>query len=118
MLENPLLGFIIKYIWLFVLYVFLIITLGGLFIVQLNKLNSKIGESEFYKQVLTFVAAVIICWVGELFNVSIFEGLGWFGGIFYAIIFAFISNSIYNIPLVKFIFTKLGIKLPEIKSIV
>ena len=118
MFTNPLLNFVVGGIYQLVIYVLLIMLLSGLVIVQIGKVFKKFNESDFVKQLITLVVAILLSWIGEFFKVYSFNGLGIVGGIFFGLIFAFISNGIYNIPVVKFIFEKLGVKIPTIKSVV
>ncbi len=118
MFTNPLLNFVVGEIYQLVIYVLLIMLLSGLVIVQLGKVFNKFNEGDFIKQLITLVVAILLSWIGEFFKVYVFSGLGFWGGIFFGLIFAFVSNGIYNVPVIKFIFEKLGVKVPTIKSVV
>lgn len=96
-------------------YFYTLTGLSGITVIVSMALINATGARGWLKQLISWLTAMALAWVGYLFNVGMFEGItvGW--TIILGLASGITSNGIYDITFVQMILEFLKLKIPTKK---
>lgn len=96
-------------------YFYTLAGLSGITVIVSMALINATGARGWLKQLISWLTAMALAWVGYLFNVGMFEGItvGW--TIILGLASGITSNGIYDITFVQMILEFLKLKIPTKK---
>ena len=96
-------------------YFYTITGLSGITVIVAAALINATGANGWLKQLISWIVAMGMAWIGYLFNVGMFENItiGW--TIVLGLASGITSNGIYDITFVQYILEFLKLKIPTKK---
>ncbi len=87
-----------------------IAALASLVVIVSSWLNNLLNLSGFYKQLSSWVIAIILSFVGWALQIGMFVGLQWYIVILYGFGVGLVANGIFDVSIIQFVLKFLKIE--------